>query len=264
MKRIFSRKSPWQTAISDAQKQTIRLNPKDILGKDFSLLQANIKNLLKTNHPLLNTLSNYYFENNGKNFRPVLVLLIAKATSSKNIIFPHQKSLAEITEIIHTASLLHDDVIDDSIQRRSIDTINYKYGNKMAILAGDYLLARASLGLSKLDNLQVVQLLSMVIADLVEGEFMQLKHTTENFNKQSLPSNFKEIAIPGFEYYLQKTFLKTASLIEKSCQASAILGNCPQDVCFATRDYGRNLGIAFQVGFIKATKLFIRHTTYIF
>jgi hexaprenyl-diphosphate synthase len=154
----------------------------------------------------LNTISSSYFSKKGKHIRPLVVLLMSLATNKtsnsllqeslintgfstnaiqfqpndasyfkENGILPQQRRLAEITEMIHTASLLHDDVIDMSLTRRSEPTINAEYGNKMAILAGDFLLARASVALARLRNVEVVELMSTVISNLVEGEMMQRK-----------------------------------------------------------------------------------------
>lgn len=155
-------------------------------------------------------------------------------------ILPSQRRLAEITELIHTASLLHDDVIDNAITRRSSSSANLQFGNKMAVLAGDFLLGRASVALARLRDPEVTELLATVIANLVEGEFMQLKNTSQD---ESNPV-FTDDTI---SYYLQKTYLKTASLISKSCRASALLGDSAPEVVEAAYSYGRNLGLAFQL-----------------
>lgn len=95
-------------------------------------------------------------------------------------ILPSQRRLAEITELIHTASLLHDDVIDNAVTRRGSNSANTQFGNKMAVLAGDFLLGRASVALARLRDPEVTELMGTVIANLVEGEFMQLKNTAED------------------------------------------------------------------------------------
>jgi hexaprenyl-diphosphate synthase len=155
-------------------------------------------------------------------------------------ILPAQRRLAEITELIHTASLLHDDVIDNAVTRRSSNSANTQFGNKMAVLAGDFLLGRASVALARLRNPEVIELLATVIANLVEGEFMQLKNTASD---EASPV-FTDDTI---SYYLQKTYLKTASLISKSCRATALLGNSTPEIVEAAYSYGRNLGLAFQL-----------------
>lgn len=157
----------------------------------------------------------------------------------KNIL-PSQRRLAEITELIHTASLLHDDVIDNAVTRRSSSSANLQFGNKMAVLAGDFLLGRASVALARLRDPEVTELLATVIANLVEGEFMQLKNTSQD---ESNPV-FTDDTI---SYYLQKTYLKTASLISKSCRATALLGDGSPEVVESAYSYGRNLGLAFQL-----------------
>lgn len=168
----------------------------------------------------------------------------AAATSPGDVnmpeILPSQRRLAEITELIHTASLLHDDVIDHSESRRGAPSANLEFGNKMAVLAGDFLLGRASVALARLRNAEVVELLSTVIANLVEGEFMQLKNTARD---ESNPV-WSEAAL---QYYLQKTYLKTASLISKSCRAAALLGGADAQTVDAAYLYGKNLGLAFQL-----------------
>ncbi|KAJ3025878.1 UNVERIFIED_CONTAM: coq1 putative hexaprenyl diphosphate synthase [Siphonaria sp. JEL0065] len=288
------------------------INPSELLGSDLALLTSNIRRLLGSDHPVLKSVASYYFMGTGgKHIRPMLVLLIAQATSltalnsnvrqvlsdslidstvssakettvsfdqktlaqkDSPLILPTQRRLAEITEMIHTASLLHDDVIDASLTRRSKPSVNAEYGNKMAILAGDFLLARASIALARLRNLEVVELLSTVISNLVEGEFMQLRNSakasdpsfglTETAAQESLeiqkPSSlapsFKEyplfssdLATARFEYYLTKTYMKTASLIANSCRAAAVLGGSDVVVADAVYRYGRALGLAFQV-----------------
>ena len=261
----------WSKAISSAEflvhpsGSGSVINPRLILGADFDLLTKNIRSLLGSNHPVLNTISSYYFNSKGKHIRPLIVLLMSHATipcrgsnlvhldesainqpSNSNhdnpindptLILPSQKRLAEITEMIHTASLLHDDVIDVSSTRRSTATANAEFGNKMAILAGDFLLARASIALARLRNVQVVELLATVISNLVEGEFMQLRNNSKN----------SDSSIKKFDYYLEKTYLKTASLIAESCKACVVLGACDSRISQIAYDYGRNLGLAFQV-----------------
>lgn len=155
-------------------------------------------------------------------------------------ILPSQRRLAEITELIHTASLLHDDVIDNAVTRRANSSANLAFGNKMAVLAGDFLLGRASVALARLRDPEVTELMATVIANLVEGEFMQLKNTAQD---ESKPVYTDET----LSYYLQKTYLKTASLISKSCRSAAVLGRSAPEVIEAAYAYGRNLGLAFQL-----------------
>jgi len=247
-------------------------------------LTSNIRMLLGSSHPTLAKVAKYYISSEGgKHIRPLIVLLVSKALSCnantagpishdqdvpispttvlndenpdrpvfKDIpvasggITPSQRRLAEITEMIHAASLLHDDVIDASLTRRNNPSCVSVFGNKMSILGGDFLLGRASVALARLRNAEVIELLATVIANLVEGEFMQLK------NIQKDGSDEQESAI---DYYLRKTYLKTASLISKSCRAAAILGGATAELTDAAYSFGRNLGLAFQVYYSSGRK----------
>ena len=139
-----------------------------------------------------------------------------------------------MAELIHVASLLHDDVLDNAATRRGLKALNIEVGNKLAILAGDFLLARASVTLASLRDADVVMLLSTVIEHLVTGEVMQMTARPEE--------------LLSFEHYAQKTHYKTASLIAKSCKAVALLagGEQQQEVAEHAYQYGRHLGLAFQ------------------
>ncbi|KAH7118830.1 decaprenyl-diphosphate synthase subunit 1 [Dendryphion nanum] len=267
----------------------ISVDPFRTVAKELKFLTKNIRQLLGSGHPTLDTVAKYYTQSEGKYVRPMLVLLMSRATSltpriprdssnsssvnrpitreeiltdenpsapgysplssissdsaysaEQSDILPSQRRLAEITELIHTASLLHDDVIDHSVARRSAPSANIEFGNKMAVLAGDFLLGRASVGLARLRDPEVTELLATVIANLVEGEFMQLKNTAQDEKNPSWTED-------TVSYYLQKTYLKSASLISKSCRAAAILGGSTPEVVEAAYLYGKNLGLAFQL-----------------
>ncbi|RZC11806.1 Solanesyl diphosphate synthase 3, chloroplastic/mitochondrial [Glycine soja] len=133
----------------------------------------------------------------------------------------------------HVASLLHDDVLDDADSRRGIGSLNFVMGNKLAVLAGDFLLSRACVALASLKNTEVVSLLAKVVEHLVTGETMQM--TTTSDQRCSM------------EYYMQKTYYKTASLISNSCKAIAILAGQTAEVAMLAFEYGKNLGLAFQL-----------------
>ncbi|KAL0937012.1 hexaprenyl pyrophosphate synthetase [Colletotrichum truncatum] len=291
------RSSAWGAAVSVASniasnainrvvpKGDMHIDPLRTVAKEMKFLTGNIRKLLGSGHPSLDRAAKYYTQAEGKHMRPLIVLLMSRATSlcpkgprlqsaqaiggvdtaisppgilvdvnpstplsgvaadpveSESDILPSQRRLAEITELIHTASLLHDDVIDHSVSRRGNPSANLEFGNKMAVLAGDFLLGRASVALARLRNAEVIELLATVIANLVEGEFMQLKNTAHDERKPV----WSEEALT---YYLQKTYLKTASLISKSCRAAAILGGADAASVEAAYLYGKNLGLAFQL-----------------
>ena len=296
------RDSAWSAAVAKIQdtvsdvlpnrpkNNNITIDPLKIVGRELKFLNKNIRQLLGSGHPILDTVAKYYTQSEGKHVRPLLVLLMSRATafsakqsrhnplhtdtidtpiSSPSVLYdnnpdqpsspllqpshetkyafsddesilPSQRRLAEITELIHTASLLHDDVIDISTTRRGSPSANTQFGNKMAVLAGDFLLGRASVALARLRDPEVIELLATVIANLVEGEFMQLKNTAVG---EANPRWSEET----ISYYLQKTYLKSASLISKSCRAAALLGECAPSIVEAAYAYGRNLGLAFQL-----------------
>ncbi|KZT27555.1 terpenoid synthase, partial [Neolentinus lepideus HHB14362 ss-1] len=173
------------------------------------------------------------------------------ALSSPSLILPTQTRLAQIVEMIHVASLLHDDVIDKAHLRRGAPSAPAAFGNKLSVLGGDFLLGRASAALSRLGENEVVELIASVIANLVEGEILQMKemHRVDlgvvSVNDTSVPRAGRE----NWNIYLKRSYLKTASLMAKGARAAVVLGGCRngdvwKEIAYA---YGRNLGIAFQL-----------------
>lgn len=225
------------------------IDPFVMVEKDVSTLSGGIKNLLGSDHPVLESCAKYFFEiDGGKKIRPTMVLAMSYALNGQALkshgpssvierlqfASPEQKRLAEITEMIHTASLFHDDVIDKALTRRGAPSVNQVFGNKLAILGGDFLLSRASVALARLRNLEVVELLSTVIEHLVKGEIMQMR-----------PSSSQGVS--ALEYYLRKNFYKTASLMGHSCLAAAVLGGFDEECKRAAYLYGTYVGQAFQL-----------------
>lgn len=200
---------------------------------DLLLLVDNLKNLVGAKHPILYAAAEHLFGAGGKRMRPAIVLLLARATASGPDILPQHRRLAEITEMIHTASLVHDDVVDESDVRRGVPTVHSSFGNRVAVLAGDFLFAQSSWYLANLDNLTVVKLLSEVIMDLAEGEI-----------QQGLNRFDTELTL---EAYLEKSYYKTASLIANSSKSVGVLSGLPEHQLENLYAYGRNLGLAFQI-----------------
>lgn len=200
---------------------------------DLSLLTENLKNLIGARHPILYAAAEHLFGAKGKRVRPAIVLLVSRATMLEREITSRHRRLAEITEMIHTASLVHDDVVDESELRRGVPTVHSSFSNRIAVLAGDFLFAQSSWYLANLDNLEVVKLLSQVIMDLAEGEIQQ------GLNRFS--------ANLSIEAYLEKSYYKTASLIANSSKAAAVLSEMPDAVTEDLYRYGRHLGLAFQI-----------------
>ncbi|MBD2360003.1 solanesyl diphosphate synthase [Anabaena minutissima FACHB-250] len=200
---------------------------------DLQILADNLKQLVGNRHPILFAAAEHLFGAGGKRIRPAIVLLISRATMLDQDITPRHRRLAEITEMIHTASLVHDDVVDESDVRRGVPTVHSLFGNRIAILAGDFLFAQSSWYLANLDNLQVVKLLSEVIMDLATGEI-----------QQGLNRFDTSISI---ETYLEKSYYKTASLVANSGKAAGLLSEVSAEVAEHLYAYGRHLGIAFQI-----------------
>ena len=188
--------------------------------------------LIDTKPSALKEAAGYFWglRSGGKKIRPAVLFLISKSLPSTGAtVLPTQRRLACITEMIHTASLFHDDVIDKGEIRRGNKTANEMFGNKMAILGGDFLLAKASVSLARLRNLEVTELMSGVIEHLVRGEVMQIKGGG------------------GLDGYLGKNFFKTSSLIANSAMSTAILGDAPAEYVRESYLYGKYLGNAFQL-----------------
>nr|XP_054752332.1 all trans-polyprenyl-diphosphate synthase PDSS1-like [Lytechinus pictus] len=213
------------------------IQPYKLIERDLQSLHPSIRQELCGSCPELTEAAQYYFDGKGKSFRPMIVLLMSKVcnlhNSSNDRITDSQRQIAMITEMIHTASLMHDDVIDAADTRRGKTSINEQFGQRKSILAGDFVLSISSQALARIGDPDIVIVLSTVIEDLVKGEFMQLG-SKDNENER-------------FSHYLTKTFKKTASLMAHSCKAVAMLAGSSHDVCEMAYQYGRNIGMAFQL-----------------
>jgi all-trans-nonaprenyl-diphosphate synthase len=205
----------------------------DPVELDLRLLTDNLKQLISARHPILGAAAEHLFEAGGKRLRPAIVLLVSRATMLDQDLTPRHRRLAEITEMIHTASLVHDDVVDEADLRRNVPTVNNLFDNRIAVLAGDFLFAQSSWYLANLDNLQVVKLLSEVIRDFAEGEILQ------SINRFDV-----DISL---ESYLEKSYYKTASLIANSAKAAGVLSDVSDETAEQLYGYGRDLGLAFQI-----------------
>jgi geranylgeranyl pyrophosphate synthase len=275
--------SSWEKLIEKAEKlvdaESSSLSPTswksfsaledDLLKDNFANFSSQLRKLVASNHPFLHTINQYYLSSAGKYLRPLLVLLLCKVLAPSRTPTSLEcekkcKNLAKISELIHTASLLHDDVLDHATVRRHQISANLLFGNKAAILSGDYLLSKASMELAKLENVQVVYVMSNIISDLVQGEFMQLESASaledNSVSKSSLfdtLSNYfmSKFSIGAgetdfdklFEGYLEKSFRKTASLIARSCEATAILMGASHEVQQACFQFGKKFGMIFQL-----------------
>merc|ERR1712083_458321 len=191
----------------------------------------------------LNEMSKYYFDGKGKAVRPVVAMCVGHAynehvaksqeNSRKSKTLENQRKVAIISEMIHTASLVHDDILDHAETRRGKESVNTRWDIKKSVMCGDYVLAVGARLLASIGDQEVVIILSQVLADLVQGEFMQLQ-TKDEENER-------------FQHYLTKSFNTTASLMAYSCKANAALAGASTKDVEGAFAYGRNIGIAFQL-----------------
>jgi all-trans-nonaprenyl-diphosphate synthase len=200
---------------------------------DLEDLLSELRTLIGAGHPILQAAAEHLFSAGGKRLRPGIVLLLARSIDAQGGLGSRQRRLAQITEMIHTASLVHDDVVDEADTRRGVPTVHSRFSHRVAVLAGDFLFAQASWHLANLNNLEVVKLLSRVIMDLAEGEVRQ--------------GLFRYDTGQSLETYLEKSYCKTASLMANSAKAVGVLAAEPDDHCELLYRFGRQLGLAFQV-----------------
>ncbi|MBY0357741.1 MAG: polyprenyl synthetase family protein [Candidatus Obscuribacterales bacterium] len=219
------------TPVATPTDLTILLEPvKDELEAVERFLNSN----LIDDSPFVTELLAQVFKSGGKRLRPALVFLAAKATLiDKNQTDERQVILAALTEFIHSASLVHDDVIDNSSFRRGQETVNRKWNEKLAVLAGDLLFAQASICLSRLMNPRIVGIYGQVLGDLCAGEIRQMR---QQFSLSA-----------GWDNYIQKSIWKTASLFAAGTQSAAILNQRSESEIEDLKSYGVNFGICFQI-----------------
>ncbi|XP_027172521.1 probable solanesyl-diphosphate synthase 3, chloroplastic [Coffea eugenioides] len=208
----------------------------EAVADDLQTLNKNLLSIVGAENPVLMAAAKQIFGAGGKRMRPALVFLVSRATAEiaglKDLTKEH-KRLAEIIEMIHTASLIHDDVLDESDMRRGKETVHQLYGTRVAVLAGDFMFAQSSWYLANLENIEVIKLISQVIKDFASGEIKQAS---------SLFDCDVEL-----DEYLIKSYYKTASLISASTKGAAIFSGVDSDACESMYQYGKNLGLSFQV-----------------
>jgi len=189
-----------------------------------------IRARLSSDVALIEQISHYIIGAGGKRIRPRLVLLFAQALGYEG---EHQYELAAIVEFIHTATLLHDDVVDESSLRRGRETANALFGNAASVLVGDFLYSRAFQMMVSVNRMRVLEVLADATNVIAEGEVLQL-----------LNMHDPDIAV---EQYLRVIRFKTAKLFEASARLGAVIADAPKDVEDACAAYGRSLGTAFQL-----------------
>ncbi len=208
---------------------------KEYLGNDWISVQERISSTLNSDIQLLNSTNDSILSHSGKQLRPLLSLMMARACSGGSPLYDASVCYAAASELLHNATLLHDDVADDSNQRRGVPTIMSLMGPSVSVLVGDYWLVKAvELVLEASDgDMRVIRLFSKTLSDLAEGEMLQLQ--------KAQSGDTDEVD------YLRIIYNKTASLFEAACVSAAISVRASCEFEKAAKDYAVALGLAFQI-----------------
>ena len=212
-------------------KNKVINNIKKPIIKDIDHFNSELKDNLKSNVKMINTIVEYLIKTKGKQFRAILSILCSRLNGKtpNNLTY-----LSAITvEILHVATLLHDDVVDDSDIRRGWPTINKIWKNKLSILVGDYLFSKSLHNISQLNDFNCISTLSEISKRLSEGEIMQIEKA---INKEKTE-----------EEYYKMIADKTASLISASCYLGYYSNDKDEEKCNAIKNFGEYLGIAYQI-----------------
>lgn len=200
------------------------------IAKDMQEVDAVIRSRLNSEVVMIRTIGEYIISAGGKRMRPAMVLMVANALGYKGHL---HHILAAVIEFIHTSTLLHDDVVDESDMRRGRETANAVFGNAASVLVGDYLYSRSFEMMVEVDSMRVMQILSQATTVIAEGEVLQLLNVHD-----------PDVTV---ERYLQVVRYKTAKLFEAATQVAAVIAGASPAVEEAAAAYGRHVGTAFQL-----------------
>ncbi|MDP5254402.1 MULTISPECIES: octaprenyl diphosphate synthase [unclassified Vibrio] len=201
-----------------------------LTADDMAKVNKTIQAQLNSDVSLINQLGFYIVSGGGKRLRPLLAVLSAKALGYQG---EHHITAAAFIEFIHTATLLHDDVVDESDMRRGKATANAAFGNAASVLVGDFIYTRAFQMMTELESMKILRLMSEAVNVIAEGEVLQLMNCND--------PNTTEAS------YMQVIYSKTARLFEAATQIGAILNQASPEVELALQNYGKYLGTAFQL-----------------
>ncbi|KAI1895123.1 hypothetical protein AGOR_G00103050 [Albula goreensis] len=248
--------SNWSKVVSDAEKivgyPTSFMSLRCLLSDELSNVAMHVRKLVGTKHPLLNTARGFVYDSkNSLQMRGLVVLLMSKAagpsTAAADLlqqdmvsgIYPSQRNLAEITELIHTAFLVHRGIVNLKEWTTSDGPLkDMQFGNKMAVLSGDFLLANACTGLAQLNNTKVVELISSAIGDLVQGIYYENSSSAEG----NSPSD--DVTLASWE---EQTFLSHGALLAKSCQAAMELAKHDKQAQGIAFQYGKHMSLGHKM-----------------
>ncbi|MGF1835670.1 octaprenyl diphosphate synthase [Photobacterium sanguinicancri] len=197
---------------------------------DMAEVDAKIQAQLNSDVALINQLGFYIVSGGGKRLRPMLSVIAARALGYEG---EKHTTAAAFVEFIHTATLLHDDVVDESDMRRGKETANAAFGNAASVLVGDYIYTRSFQMMTSLRSLRILDIMSEATNVIAEGEVQQLMNCND-------PNTTEDS-------YMQVIYSKTARLFEAATQVAAIIAEAPEDIELALQEYGRYLGTAFQL-----------------
>jgi len=201
-----------------------------LMKSDLVMMDEILVNRLDSNVDLISQMSQHIINSGGKRIRPLLLLLCARATNYKG---DYHHSMAVVIELIHTATLLHDDVVDSSSTRRGQETANELWGNAPSVLVGDFLYSRAFEIMVEPNSMQIMKILSKATNQISEGEVLQLL-------------NIKNDKVSQTEYF-EVIERKTACLFKAACQIAGILSESNQNIIDGLGSFGLHLGNAFQI-----------------
>jgi len=220
--------------VTNLEPKRRKSNPLDeltgLVGNDLEAVNELILAKMHSSVEMIPQLAGYIIAAGGKRLRPVLTLAAAKMCGYQG---DNHKMLAAVVEFIHTATLLHDDVVDESDLRRGLASANAVFGNKASVLVGDFLFSRAFQLMVEVGSLDVLRILSNASAVIAEGEVLQLQTSNDTETSE--------------QAYLAVIQAKTAELFAAACRVGAVVAARPQAEEMALYDYGMNLGIAFQL-----------------
>ena len=198
--------------------------------EDIKIFQKEFENALDSEVRLINSISKYMIRNKGKNIRPILTILSARLCGKPTL---NSYKAAAMMELLHVATLIHDDVVDDATLRRGKPSVNRVWKNKLSILMGDFILSKALINMVGLRDFDALEQISITAEKLSAGEILQIE--------KSITRSMTE------EVYFEMIGQKTASLIATSCELGAITTTKKDTDRAATHAYGQNLGLAFQI-----------------
>jgi len=201
-----------------------------LVADDFDAVNQLIIRECASQVPLVEKIAHHIIDSGGKRLRPLLVLLVSRALSYQG---DKHLLLAALIEFMHTSTLLHDDVVDESSLRRGKPTANSQWSNQSCVLVGDFLYSRSFEMMVRVGSMEIMAILAKVTCVLAEGEVMQL-------------TNVRNPKITE-QQYMQVIHAKTAKLFEGATQTAAVLAGAEKSQQQAMRDYGKNLGLAFQL-----------------